>query len=150
MNYYFLKEDLNHLDSKINEIKKKIQAARNDKALSTTQSSETWHDNYGFEEGVRQINFYANELMKYLEIKQKAIIAPIPQNNKIGIGSFVRIKDETEKETDIKIGSFLAFENDSISYNSPLGSLLMGGKVGEIKNGLIGNKNKKIEILEIK
>jgi transcription elongation GreA/GreB family factor len=150
MNYYFLKEDLNLLDLKISEIKKKIQAARNDKALSTTQSSETWHDNYGFEEGERQINFYTNELMKYLKIKQKDIVAPIPKNNIIGIGSIVRIKDETGKEKNIKIGSFLTFGNDSISYHSPLSNLLMGGKVGEIRKGLVGNKNKKVLILEIK
>ncbi len=36
-----------------------------------------------------------------------------------------------------------------ISYVSPLGKLLIGAKVGEIREGVIGNDKKRFEILEI-
>lgn len=37
-----------------------------------------------------------------------------------------------------------------ISYMSPLGKLLIGAELGEIREGVIGNKKKRFEILEIK
>ena len=152
MRYYFLEEDLDALDKRILELKNKIKEAQQDKHLSTTQSSETWHDNYGFEEGGRQINFLANNISKLLEIKAKAYVVHPKKNKKANIGGIITFQDETGKKKEIKIGSFLILngENGAISYQSPLGKILMGAEKGETRTGLIGGKEKMFLILEIK
>lgn len=151
MRYYFLQEDLDDLDSRITELKERIKKAAKDKHLATTQTSETWHDNYGFEEGVRQINFLTNNIEKLLEIKNKAAIINPAKNNQANIGSTVIFKDETGKESEIKIGSYLIVsqKKNYVSYESPLGKILLGAKAGERKKGIVGNKEKEFYIIKI-
>lgn len=151
MKYYFLQEDLDALDKRILELKNKIKEVQQDKHLSTTQSSETWHDNYGFEEGVRQINFLVNNIGKLLEIKAGAYIVHPKKNEKANIGSIITFQDETGKKKKIKIGSFLILNEGggAVSYQSPLGKILMGAKKDEIRKGLIGGKGKEFVVLKI-
>ena len=151
MRYYFLQEDLDDLDARISELKKKVVEAQKDKHLATTQTSETWHDNYGFEEGVRQINFLADNIEKLLVIKNKAAIINPAKNNQVNIGSTVIFKDETGKESEIKIGSYLIVsqKKNYVSYESPLGKILLGAKAGEKKKGMLGDKDKEFYIVKI-
>ena len=137
MNYYFLKEDLEELDIKISEIRKRIDFYQKEKGLSTTQSSETWHDNYGFEESERQIKRLWGQLQELAEIRGHAeIIDPQRNSNKTDIGKIIKIKDlKTGKEKEILIGSYIVFKNKSaISYNSPLAQILAGAKKGETRD----------------
>ena len=136
MTYYFLKEDLEELDIKTSKLKEKINFYQREKGLSTTQSSETWHDNYGFEESERQIKRLWSQLQELAEIKNHSeIIDPRGKNNKFDIGKIFKIKDlKTGKERQILIGSYMVFKNkNAISYNSPLVEILRGAKKGEIK-----------------
>jgi len=138
MTYYFLKEDLYELDLKISRIKKEIGFYQKEKGLSTTQSSETWHDNYGFEESERQIKRLWSQLQELTDIKNHSEIIDIKKHDeKTGIGKIIKIKDlKSNKEKQILIGSYLVFKNkNAISYNSPLAQNLRGAKKGETING---------------
>ena len=150
MIYYFLQEDLEQLDNRIAELKNKIKEFQEDKHLATTQTSETWHDNYGFEEGVRQINQITNTISELLAIKEKAKIIKEIQSDKVEIGSTVKFKDESDKEYIVKIGSYFVINSqNTISYNSPLGKILLGTRKGEIRTGIIGGKEKRFIITNI-
>lgn len=151
MKYYFLQEDLDQLDLKITELKNKIKEEKKNKHISVTQSSETWHDNFGFEEAEKQINFLANEIIRLLDIKNRAFIINPKKGKQVKIGSEVIYKDETGKELKVTIGSYLILQNKNnhISYQSPLGKILMNAKEGEIKKGLINGKEKNFIILKI-
>lgn len=59
---YFLKEDLEALDVKIGELRSKLEEALKEGEESTRQSSETWHDNFPFEEAQRQFSLLAGQL----------------------------------------------------------------------------------------
>lgn len=151
MKCYFLQEDLDQLDLRIANLKNKLKEAQEDKHLSTTQSAETWHDNYGFEEGVRQIRFLANNITKLLEIKSKAYLVNPKKSAKAGIGSIISFKDETGKEWKYEIGSYLVFSHkpNCISYESPMGKILMGAKKGEVKRAVINGKEKILTIISL-
>jgi len=150
--YYFLKEDLQELNNKIAETREKIIFHEKEKHLSTTQSSETWHDNYGFEESARQIARLYGELDNLLQIKNEAKIAEPVEAKKLNIGKTIKTKNlATEEEKEFLIGSYIVFKNkDMISYESPIGKILQSAKKGKIKKGAVGNKNIIFEIIEIR
>ncbi len=137
MIYYFLKEDLDELDVKISQTREKIDFYQKEKGLSTTQSSETWHDNYMFEESERQIKRLWSQLQELMEIKSYSeIIDPQQNAHKTDIGKTIKIKDlKTGKEKQILIGSYMVLKNkDAISYNSPLAQMLHGAKKRDVIN----------------
>ena len=151
MRYYFLKEDFEELENSIAEIRERILLYQKEKGLSTTQSSETWHDNYGFEESERQIKRLYGQLQEIMEIKINSEIIEPANNNKAGIGKTVKIKNlETGEEKEIFIGSYMALKNkNSVSYESPLGKILLGAKKGKIKKGIINKKSVILKIVDI-
>lgn len=153
--YYFLEEDFNLLNERIKKLQKKLKQVGIEKGESCRQSSETYHDNFPFEEAERQEYLLGSHLKEFLKIKDKAVIVRpnYKQNLKVALGKIVEIEDvETKKLKKTKIGSFLNLSNDKgdvISYNSPLGTLLMGSKINQIKKGKIGKNLKKFKIIKI-
>ena len=151
---YFLKEDLEALDARVKELRDKLEETLKEGGESTRQSSETWHDNFPFEEAQGQFGLLAGQLQKLVDIRKKAKEADFPSDkNKVGIGSIVTIKNSvTGKTKTFKIGSFLVLADDSgktISYDSPLARIIMGAKSGETKSGKIGKNNVEFKITEI-
>jgi transcription elongation GreA/GreB family factor len=122
--------------------------------LSAQQTSETWHDNFMFEDSARQINMYSSRLEELIKLKEKIKIVDPPKNkNKISIGSTIVIKDENEKIKTFKIGSYMVLKNNdknTISYKSPIAATLLKAKIGKIVKLKIGDKEKTFEVLEIK
>lgn len=151
--YYFFEEDFNELSNKIEEIKERLEKIGKEIGESCNQSSETWHDNFGFEEGRRQQEMWSKQLSDLLIIKSKAVL--ITQNisaNNVVVGSIVEFEDiETKEIQTYRISSYMILKqrHGFISYDSPLAKILMGGYAGEIKTGLINNKEKKVKILKV-
>lgn len=151
---YFLKDDLEALDAKIGELRSKLEETLKEGGESTRQSSETWHDNFPFEEAQRQFSLLAGQLQKLVDIRKKAKLVDVSESSdKVIIGSMVTIRDEASGENKtFKIGSFMVFSNDggrTISYNSPLAQIIMGAKIGEARIGKIGNAEKNFKIIKI-
>jgi len=150
--FYFLKEDFKKLNTEIGIISQKIKEAKKGIGESCKDNADTWHDNFGFEENQRQYTMWSNQLKELSYINANArIITPDFSSDKVGIGRTVTIQDE---ESGIiktfKIGSYVVLgSRDRISYESPLAILLINGKVGERKKGIIGRKIKIFKILKI-
>lgn len=95
-----------------------------------------WHDNFAFEESMRQSRNIATRIDNMLKTKKHLkIIKTIPkENNLINIGDILKVKiyysNEDVEETTIKLtGNFIPIienENDiqEITLNSPLGKAL--------------------------
>ncbi len=152
--YHFLKEDLDELDKKIGELRDKMTETAQEGGESTRQSSETWHDNFPFEEAQRQFGLLARQLRDLVDLRKKAKEADFPPDtNIVGIGSIVTIQNTITGEIKtLKIGSFAVFAETGekiISYDSPLARIIMGAKVGEVKSGTIGKNDIKFKITEI-
>ncbi len=152
MTYYFLKEDYDDFLKEFEMAESNVQKALKEIGESAKQDpGNTFHDNFGFEEGNRQFMIWSVELEKLNAIKtQSEIISPKPADT-AEIGKSVKIEDlETKKTFSFQIRGFMVQpKENAISYLSPLGKLIMGSKPGAVKTGKIGEKIKRYKIVEI-
>lgn len=151
---YFLKEDYDALCEEILSLCDKIKGIEKEMGASCQEGAETFHDNFAHEEGTRQQYMWSTRLKSLIAIQNKAriISSPGASIEKVSLGNIVTYKEVgSSKENRRRIGSFLVFvgQENCISYNSPVARILLGGMVGEIREGIIGGKKKKFEILSI-
>jgi transcription elongation GreA/GreB family factor len=152
MKFYFLREDFEKLTALIGEVSDRIRVIGQEMGASCQEGAETFHDNFAYEEGERQQRMWSTRLKELLDINRNAaIIEGSDPGQQVGIGSRVTIAEiETGEEKTVFIGSYQVFSNSGrISYNSPLGKMLLGGEEGEVVVGEIAGKEKKFEIVAV-
>ncbi|MEK7588912.1 MAG: GreA/GreB family elongation factor [Patescibacteria group bacterium] len=152
MYYYFLPKDFEELNIKIIDICEKIKEIGKEMGRSCQEGAETFHDNFAHEDGTRQQAMWSNKLREMIRIRNNSRIITLDKNiYRVSIGRNVRIKDlSTEEEKILKIGSYIVFTGENtISYNSPLARLLIGAKIGDLREGTLGGKSHEFEILSI-
>lgn len=147
---YFLPEDFDLLDKKIETLHQEIDRLGHAIGLSSDVSGETFHDNFDYEECSRQQAMWSEEIRKLALIKRKVkIVNPNEIGDIVAIGRTV-VLDNNGKQMTIKVGSYITFSSESISYASPIIKLIFGAKSGDTKEGLILGQKTKIHILEIR
>ncbi|HEX7484446.1 MAG TPA: GreA/GreB family elongation factor [Candidatus Saccharimonadales bacterium] len=140
-------EDLYILDSdkvfarrRIGELEAEIQALGPEFYEVFNQSSETWHDNAPFDALRDRQSVLAAELDKLRTVlRQSAVSIPKQKRGAVGIGSTVTTTNlTTNKQTIYFIaGDWTPYvghvRNGAtvISRQSPIGSILLGKKVGD-------------------
>lgn len=149
--HYFLAQDIEALERKIQETVEKLKEVGEELRTVMTQSSETWHDNFGFENAQQQARMLEQRLDDLEHIRRNAkIIEPPSHIDTVAIGHTVIVKEvQTEKCKIFRIGSHMAFTEETISYASPFGSLLLGKKVGERIKRTPDTTTPEYEIIEI-
>jgi transcription elongation factor GreA len=152
MPYYFLRDDFEKLNRHIETVSGRIRDIGQDMGESCREGAETYHDNFGYEEGERSQKMWSTHLQELLSINRNAAIVdeqgPLEQ---VGIGSRVTIRDlRTGAQRCVQIGSYRVYDgSERISYNSPLGRILLGAQEGDIVSGDIAGSERKFEIVSI-
>ncbi len=152
MKYYFLREDFEKLNQQIREISDRIREIGREMGNSCQEGAETYHDNFAFEEGERQQKMWSRRLAELLEINKNAVLVEaVETGNRVGIGSRVTALDcETGEQKTWCLGSYQVFGNNGrISYDSPLGRILLGAEKGDVVVGAIAGKTRRFEIVDI-
>lgn len=150
--YLFLQADYDGLLSEIDQLKSQIRAIKAQVGVSTSQSSETWHDNIEHEELMRKHDLYMTHLNEKERIRAHAQIVQIDQaSNTIQLGSLVGYDDEDGASHTVRIGSYRQFGNrpGAISYEAPLAQALLGKKLGQNIEFTIGVRTKSLTITKI-
>ncbi|MBN1585530.1 GreA/GreB family elongation factor [Candidatus Uhrbacteria bacterium] len=150
---HFFQDEITEIDTKINKLKEELKEVHNDTAESTRQSSETWHDNYMFEEGQRQLNMITSQIDDLINIRNRAEIIQKPvTTDDVKIGHRVTFKDKVlgQEKTYIIGGYMPIIKPGVISYNSPVAKQLLGHRKGDTINIKVGGVDKAIEITDIK
>lgn len=156
--YYFTPQGLKALDEKMRQIKAEIYQVGQDMGEWARQTSETWHDNFGFEDGVRQQERLFNLLEEMMTLKNKAIVVKrgSKEEEKTFIGRKITAQDlGTEEVLKLEVGSYLNFETDEnseyflISYDAPLARALIGKEPGKDIEAKIGNRLQKYKIIQV-
>ena len=118
--------------------------------------SDTWHDNFAYEESQRQAQLWSRRFNDLLQKRRDSMVVDPPSDcRQVEIGHIVIIEDQSsgEKRT-VRIGSHICFRKDehdiTISYAAPLGQLLMGARVGETKSGKLNKGLATFKIVDIK
>lgn len=116
-----------------------------------------WHDNFAFEESMRESRAIAKKIDEMLQIekKLKLITDDKKNDNIINIGDTVTIEinygqDDIEKETITLTGNFIPDTNkqiNEISLNSPLGKALFKKEIGTFTTYFVGENKIIVNIL---
>jgi transcription elongation GreA/GreB family factor len=150
----FLAPDLAHLEKSIANIVEQVQRVKADAAESVAQSSESWHDNYSFEEAQRQLKMLLNHLGGLSKARERALeVEASAHPTHADIGTLVEYTDATGAVFTAGIGSYMVsdtlFAAGFVSYQSPLGNLLYGAHVGERRHGNVGGRELDIIITAV-
>ncbi len=152
--YYFLKKDFKALNTEIEKIADKIKEIGKEMGKSCQEGAETFHDNFAYEDGERQQYMWSGRIRELIRIRNQARVILEPQKgDTVSIGCTVTVEDERTGETrTMKIGSYMVLakeEGEVISYNAPLARMLIGARVGNMKESVIAGKKKQFRILKI-
>lgn len=135
------------------EVEEKAKMALKAVGESAGPSSD-WHDNFPFEQANRDFELYSSEVtMIKKQLENREIIKPRGEIAEVGVGNEVVIilNNEEKPEVFTLLGSADSFTKTGwLSCESPLGSSLIGKKVGEMIIFSVGEKVIKGKILEIR
>jgi transcription elongation GreA/GreB family factor len=86
--------------------------------------------------------------------ERSQVVIPKSDPTVAGVGTTVKFLDNEKKYSDeISIGSYMVskvlMDLDFVSYESPLGALLLGSSVGETRFGKVGNREMNVTITGI-
>ncbi len=149
MLYYFVMEDFNALEAKLEHLNAEVRRIGEDMGRSCGEGAETYHDNFAFEDGERQQRMLARRIAALLPIRRGArIVRASSDSSRVVIGSVVSFEDHhTGKEHRLRLGSYMLFDDDrAISYGSPIGRALLGAEEGEIVEARIDGKLHELEV----
>jgi transcription elongation GreA/GreB family factor len=152
--YRFLARDLDALKQRINRYEEQWKEALGGIHDSTTQSSETWHDNPQFDEVQQRAKMLKTERDKLATVLHKSVlVTPDTPGGRVDVGSSVRVRyKKNGAEDSFVIGSYMVLDADDdgrISYAAPLAKLLLGHSRGETVSGNIGSRKMELEILDV-
>jgi transcription elongation GreA/GreB family factor len=138
--YYILEEDKALARKRIEEIEREILELGPAFHEALNQTSETWHDNAPFDALRERQAVLVAELQTLKEtLSKSAPAAPKTTVDRVGIGSRVKLSHDTKKSHHhyflaghwtFRLGEFID-NHMVISCQSPLGSSLLGKKIGE-------------------
>ncbi len=109
-----------------------------------------WHDE-GFKLGIGTEFMWSQQFGGLQDImERREIVIPVEQNNKVLFGNMVILEDEDGNKRKVIIDGYL-IEPGGIraSYQSPLGSKLLGKVEGDEIIITVGSEKKKYEIIGI-
>ena len=151
MKKYITSTAYKRINREIQKLLKKQSKVGKEKGQSAGEVLTNWHDNFAYEQLGRDfqiVNKQINELQDILSGAET--ISVVEQNEIVAIGNTVDYKING-KEKSITIGSYGESEVEMglISYSSPLGSLLIDLKKGDVKTGKINSGIVEIEVIMI-
>lgn len=119
----------------------------------TAGPTHDWHDNFGYDQAMRDSQLYSSRVVELRrKISSAEFIKPRQVVDDVGIGNTIRIifENENNPEEFTLLGSEDAATQKSwISFNSPLGSKLIGKKLGEIVEYDVNGRKFRITVVNI-
>ena len=149
--YLFLPDDYDALQARIKKIAQDVADLQGTIGDSTRDSSETWHDNFMFEEGQRQLDVLNRQFSELTDMLTRAHIVEASDGTH-PLGKKITYRDAlTGKEGSITLGSYLLLDQkpQTASYSSPIGQIFAEASRGATVTGMIGGEERRFEILDI-
>jgi transcription elongation factor GreA len=148
---------LQKLKEKIRKTEDELKETLRAKGEAAETGGNVWHDNFSFEqlaEKARGLSQRLAELKNQLanaEVAAPGYKTSSPSGSEVKISSSVSIafEDGTEKTFTVGDPETADPEKGVISYESPLGKALIGGKTGEEKKYKAGGRIYKVKILKV-
>ena len=156
MHYLFLEKDIDALREKIAQIERDRIDTAKEASVHVGQSSESWHDNAGFEIALREQMDMAKKASDLRAIMQKTkIVEPSTQTKKAQIGNKITLQNiDTGEDISFTISSYQVLDKkyeDEMSYATPVIEPFINKKIGtkKIINTPGGEKNYELISIEL-
>jgi len=149
--FYFTRCGIAKLQKKTEELKKKFIDLQSQVAYVAEHCGDSWHDNPTFNSLNLDILALNRSIADAHNTLNKAILVEPPTSfDKVTIGTKVKIVRDG-KEMTWEIVGFGESDPDRnmLAYNTPLASLIIGKRKGEVVSGVIVDRQTEIEVLEI-
>lgn len=147
---YFTKEGLQKLKEELKDIKER-QMPETKKLIAQAREFGDLKENAGYHDARDKMSFLLGRV-EQLEIAiNEAVVKEKEEIDKIQIGSEIEILFDEEKQNyQVVAPSEANILDNKISYQSPLGQILIGKKNGDEFNFTAGKNKVKVKILNIK
>ncbi len=148
---YFTRRGLMKLHQEIEALEKKLQELQSQTAHVAEAGGDQWHDNASYDSLVIDLRGMDRRLSNAHQCLNQAVLVESPTNlDKVTIGTRCKIVRDGEE----MIWEIVGFgesdpDRDMLAYNTPLASLIMGKRRGEVVSNTIAGRQTEIEILEI-
>lgn len=115
-----------------------------------------WHDNFAFEELIRQEGVLSKRLWEIIELITQAIITPLKpaSNSYLSIGHIAVLEDDDGNINTYEIVGYgesdITFSPPKIEYCAPIIVTFFGGMIGVDADVKIAGKIKHLTLIEIK
>jgi transcription elongation factor GreA len=147
---YFTKEGLEKLKDELHHLKT-VENKRIVKLIAEAAAFGDLKENSAYHDARDKMSFLRMRIKELEGAINEAVVKENDGTNKIQTGSKVKILFGNEKmEYEVVAPSEADILKNKISYQSPLGQMLLGKEAGKEFNFMAGNKKVKIKILEIK
>lgn len=147
---YFTKEGLQKLKEELKDIKE-VQMPETKKLIAEARAFGDLKENAGYHDARDKMSFLLGRVEQLEVAINEAVVKEKEETGKIQTGSEIKILfDGEELKYQIVAPSESNILENKISYQSPLGQMLLGKKSGEEFDFMAGNKKVKVKILEIK
>ena len=149
--FYFTRRGLEKLHTEIEKLEKKLKELQSQTAHVAEVGGNQWHDNPSYDLLVIDLRGMDRRLSDAHQCINQATLVESPTSfDKVTIGTGVKIVRDGEE----MIFEIVGFgesdpDRDMLAYNTPLASLIMGKRKGEVVSGTIAGRRTEIEILEI-
>ena len=146
-------------------IREKIAALESKRAESLRSAGEAaqndpnaYHDNFEYEESMRQQEMFSRQIRTLWEILQGASTAPQPADNqRVAIGHYVVVQEGSGRGGQPAPQGYLlcgdgegALFEHACSVSSPLGQTLLGMSADETRTVPLGERSFSIKVMEIR
>ena len=150
---YLTKFGLAAIRDKIALLERKRQQALEAAGEAAQNDPNSYHDNFEYEEGMRQQELFSQQLRGLWQLLEGATVAPEPPSDeRVALGHRVAVRrgDETEEAYVLCGEGEGALLENSCSASSPLGKVLLGMAKGEMRTVSLADRSFPVQVLDIR
>lgn len=132
---YVTRKGMDLLDHRLSEAIAKLKHTQSQKAEAADIGGDNWHDNFAFEDLVRQETMFNRQISDIRTIQDQLVLVPMPRDaRQVQIGHIVTIEDEDGGVREFRVGGYgetdLHSTPPTLEYGAPIISPFMGMEVG--------------------
>lgn len=144
------------LKAKLLEAEQKLKTVLSQKGDAYENGGNGWHDNFSFEQLVREEAMLAGEVSSISKMLQESVrVASEPAStSSVTIGCVVTLEDSDGNTTEYEVVGYGESDVNAvpkkIEYLAPIIALFMGGELGEEHAVRMGGKSKTLRLNNIR
>ncbi len=132
---YVTRNGFELLNQRLADAVAKLKHAQSQKAEAADVGGDNWHDNFAFEDLLRQEMMHNKQIADIRAVQNQLVYVEEPRNtNSVQVGHVITIEDENGSVKEFRVGGYGETDLHSVppmlEYGAPVISPFMGMSVG--------------------